>query len=433
MAGTRPAVNDLAVRPNTDTPSFSGQVAPKSTGRRRHFAKPHRRFTSRCQFIDSSEGLSRALKSGKRSALHLLSTGMQRPTTVANGQPRNEAQPCCARRAMQHTMPSKSPNPKWSVEHYLRPYLLILQDERKPFRALKEDYTTRKLAQVQRWIKQGRGSGRNDSYSPWLRITRRFSSPVSHMVFAALSVHQRNHHFLSKLEHHTGLLLAYLGASEIRECLPLWPTEHSNPIQDDRVERCRGLRDIAEQHGIEHGFFVGTDVPYIASIDIMAKVPWHGKTHYVGVSCKPDPIMASSQRARERVNLDRLYCKEIGARHIHESGASFNQTLAKNIETYRPSLFDLQELVGSTKLRDFCGHFNQAPDGWPLHQIITESGNSVQAKGPDAAQLWRVGMWTHEIDIDLRERVAMLKPVRRGGMAVRAALAHHFLGEAACH
>lgn len=206
--------------------------------------------------------------------------------------------------------------------------------------------------------------------------------------------------------HHTGQQLAYLGASEIRECLPLWPTEHANPITDDRGERCLGLLDIAERHEIEHGFFVGTDVPYIASIDIMARVPWRGRTHYVGVSCKPDPIMASSQRARERVNLDRLYCKEIGARHIHESGASFNQTLVYNIETYRPSLSELQAFAGSSVLHDFCGHFNQAPTGWPLHQVITESGRRVQAIGPSAAQLWRLGMWTHQIDIDLRERVS---------------------------
>ena len=73
------------------------------------------------------------------------------------------------------------------------------------------------------------------------------------MVFASLSVHRRNHHFLSKLEHHTGLLLAYLGASEIRECLPLWPTDHPNPIMDGETSMCRGLLEIASQQGIEHG------------------------------------------------------------------------------------------------------------------------------------------------------------------------------------
>lgn len=330
-------------------------------------------------------------------------------------------------------MTSTSPNQEWSVEHYLRPYLLILQDERKPSKPLKKDYTTRKLAQVQRWIKEGRGQGRDESYCPWIRITRRFSSPVSHMVFAALSIHQRNHHFLSKLEHHTALQLAYLGAREIRECLPLWPTEHTNPILDDSSERCRGLLEIANGHGIDHGVFVGTDVPYIGSIDIMAKLPWRGRTYHVGISCKPDPIMARSPRARERVHLDRLYCQEIGAHHVHEGGATFAPTLLSNLEAYRPSRGELLALARSSMLTEFSSHFDQAPLEWSLHRTITECGSRVGAVGADAARLWRVGAWTHQIDIDLSKRVAMLKPVHRGGMAVVASLARHFLGETACH
>lgn len=334
---------------------------------------------------------------------------------------------------MQLTTPSTTTLEKWSVEHYLRPYLLIHRDDDLPSTSPGKDYTTKKLAQVQRWIKQGRGQGRDEAYRPWMPITRRFSSPVSHMVFAALSVHQRNHHFLSKLEHHTGLQLAYLGAREIRECLPLWPTEHANPIKDDQFDTCRGLLDIAAQNGIEHGTFVGTDVPYVASIDIMGRLTWNGRTHHIGVSCKPDQIMQESPRARERVNLDRLYCQEVGAHHIHEGGSTFNPTLLKNIESYRPTLSELRALAGNSKLSDFCGHFNQAPIDWPLHLSITESGASVGVGGPSAAQLWRVGVWTHQIDIDLSQRVAMLKPVRRGAMAVLASLAQHFLGEAACH
>lgn len=318
------------------------------------------------------------------------------------------------------------------MEHYLRPYLLILQDEELPSKPPGKDYTTRKLAQVQRWIKQGRGQGREESFSPWIRITRRFSSPVSHMVFAALSVHRRNHHFLSKLEHHTGLQLAYLGANEIRECLPLWPTEHANPIKDDQVERCPGLIDIADQQGIEHGVFIGTDVPYIASIDIMAKLHWNGRARYVGVSCKPDPIMAISPRAQERVKLDHLYCRAVGAHHVHVSGAKFKPTLLKNLESYRPNRSELCALGGTSRLRDFCHHFNQAPLDLPLGKTIDQSGSTVGARGPSASQLWRVGVWTKQIDIDLSQPVAMFKPVRRGGVAVLAELAHRFLGEPAC-
>ncbi len=333
---------------------------------------------------------------------------------------------------MQHNTQQTSSGDGWSVQHYLRPYLTLLEEGRTPSKPSSKDYTTRKLAQVLRWIKQGRGQGRYESYKPWIPITRGFSSPVSHMVFAALSVHRRNHHFLSKLEHHTGLLLAFLGATEIRECLPLWPTEHPNPIINEDGSKCQGLLEIALQSGIEHGVYVGTDVPYIATIDVMAQLPWSGAIHYVGISCKPDAIMALNPRARERVELDRRYCQEIGAKHLHESGATFHPTLLKNIEAYRPGLQELTSLVGGAQLEDFCGHFNEAPVEKPLHQVITDAGSYVNEEGAAAAQLWRVGAWIHKIDIDLTERIAMLKPVRRGGPTVRQFIARHFLGDAAC-
>lgn len=315
-----------------------------------------------------------------------------------------------------------------SPSQYLYEYRLLDRIMRTDRSKLKRSYTERKLKQVLGWIKAGRGQGRGESYSPWIPITRGFSSPVSHQMFSSLSIHKRNHHFLSKLEHHTALQLAYLGAVELRECLPLWPTEHQHPIETDPTARTVGLRDIARDAGIEHGNFVGSDVPYIASLDMMATIQWRGKTHHLGVSCKPEEILIGSARAQERTTLDEIYCRTVGARHHREGGAQFNPTLLKNLQAYQPARHEVLKWVGTESLQKFSDHLNDSFQDQPLHVSISQAGRAAGLDEQLAPTLWRVGVWLHLIDIDMGQRISMLKPMRRGKERCLAQLAEHFLG-----
>lgn len=317
-----------------------------------------------------------------------------------------------------------------SPGHYLYEYRLLDRITRMDRSKLKKSYTDRKLKQVLGWIKSGRGQGRAEAYSPWIRITRGFSSPVSHQMFSALTVHKRNHHFLSKLEHHTALQLAYLGAVELRECLPLWPTEHQHPIETDRRARTVGLLDIAHDAGIEHGNFVGSDVPYVASLDMMATIQWQGKTHHLGVSCKPEEILSSSTRAQERATLDEIYCRKVGAKHLNEGGSQFNPVLLKNLQAYQPARNEILKWVGTGQLQQFCDHFNHSLQDVPLHLSISQAGKAAQVEEQQASTLWRIGVWIHLIDIDMGQRISMLKPIVRGGDHCLGKLASHFLGDA---
>jgi len=311
---------------------------------------------------------------------------------------------------------------------YCAPYLYLLKEaDQAPARGV--PYTKRKLAAVQRAINEGCGQGRGEAYRPWIRITRRFSSPASHQVFAALSVHRRNHHFLSKLEHHTALVLAYLGATEIRECLPMWPTQHPHPWLRD-ADDVPGLLEIADEAGIDHGTFVGTTVPYIGSLDIMLEMPWRGGVTYVGVSCKPDAIHDASPRAKERVELDRRYCDCVGAHHVREGGQGLNETLIKNLAAYRPLHSELMEFRTAACLSDFCGEFAETSRRMVLHEAITEAGLRLGLHGGQASMLWRIAIWLHRIDIDLTRPVSMSRQIRPGGGRVRAALEERFLGGA---
>jgi hypothetical protein len=316
-----------------------------------------------------------------------------------------------------------------SPDQYLFEYRLLDRMTRMDPSKLKKSYTERKLKQVQNWIKTGRGQGRGDSYSPWIRITKGFSSSVSHQMFSSLSIHKRNHHFLSKLEHHTALQLAYLGAVELRECLPMWPIEHQHPIDTDSKVRTVGLLEIAHDAGIEHGKFVGSDVPYIASLDMMATLHWHGKALHLGVSCKPDEILMGSVRAQERTTLDEIYCHTVGARHLREGGSHFNPIVLKNLDAYQPARHEILSWVGTERLKDFSDHVNNSYQDQPLHLSISQAGTAVRVDVKLASTLWRVGSWLHLIDIDMGQRISMVKPMRRGKDHCIQQLAKHFMGE----
>ena len=61
------------------------------------------------------------------------------------------------------------------------------------------------VAKNARWIKEGRGSGRNQEYKPWLTVRDLPSDGRSHRVFGHKS--QRTHHLFSDLELAVFLLL----------------------------------------------------------------------------------------------------------------------------------------------------------------------------------------------------------------------------------
>jgi hypothetical protein len=61
----------------------------------------------------------------------------------------------------------------------------------------KRNYSNSEI-KVQKWLKEGRGSGQGRDYKPWLTVRDVPSNGRSHRIFGHKS--QRIHHFLSDLE-----------------------------------------------------------------------------------------------------------------------------------------------------------------------------------------------------------------------------------------
>lgn len=317
---------------------------------------------------------------------------------------------------------------------YCAPYLYLLDDERLLVGRQRKTYSQRKLQAVSRAIHAGYGQGRGDSYQPWMRIRRNFSSPVGYQVFDSVALHTRNHHFLSALEFHTALLVSYLGASELRECLALWPFDHPHPDSgldydaDRYLDTATGLIEIARQAGIDHGFFVGTTVPYIASIDLMFRMRLGHKWRLIGISCKPKDITEQSTRAQERIELDRLYCMSIGAHHMHEDGEGLNLELIRQVNWMRPLVSDLRSHQRTSRLDDFCAQFDEYAAEQCISDAVIGAGRRTGLKSLDPYMFFRLGVWLHLIDIDLTQRVQMRHQIKRGNASVLQALQARYLG-----
>lgn len=323
---------------------------------------------------------------------------------------------------------------------YCAPYLHLLEDDIAHKTGRRSAYTEKKLKQISRHIAEGCGQGRGDAYKPWIRIRRNFSSPVSYQEFESVALHERNHHFLSRLEFHTALQVAYLGPEELRECLPLWPTEHPHPdcflSEDDRLTDyplVPGLLDIAQRVGIDHGCYVGTTTPYVASLDLVFRFK-NEKQQFrlLGISCKPREILNTSNRAQERVSLDAHYCKEVGALHHVEDGSGIDQQLVRNLEWLRPITSELRQWKDTTDLADFSALFEAYAEDRSIEHATASAAHRMNLTLHKAQLFFRLGCWLRLIDINLRRPVLMTRQIIRGSSDVVDHLRENYLREQAC-
>ncbi|TBO29300.1 hypothetical protein EYS42_12885 [Aquabacterium lacunae] len=330
----------------------------------------------------------------------------------------------------------RPPYPQVAEDEYCAPYLYLLNEEGPGALTQTTEYTKRKLTQVQRAIAAGHGLGRGDNYVPWIPIRRNFSSPVSHQHFESVSIQKRNHHFLSKLEFHTALQVAYLGHEELREGLPAWPIEHphpdSFPCRADswtQIKFVPGLLDLARDAGIDHGHFIGTSVPYVATIDLVFRpIDQRSCPGLLSISCKPAGIYTASTRARERVALDAIYCAATGTRHVLEDGAGIEKALVRNLEWLRPLTEEVREWAQSDLLQDFVGTFERHADNMSISQAARASAKRLRISDELGYLMFRTGCWLRMVDIDLSRPIQMTRTINRGREQVVRRLMARYLG-----
>lgn len=279
---------------------------------------------------------------------------------------------------------------------------------------------------IQALILQGFGQGRGEAYRPWIRVTRGNSPRMSNHLIAKLSFSADELHFLSRAEYNAAIVASWLGAREIRTQFPLFPWRaHPHPLSgldpklDQQLQPAIGLLQIARNAGIPHGKFVGTsDLPYIATCDLVCRFgPAHNQQLEFW-SVKPRSILDDpklGRRARERIELERLYAEAIGGRHVLVDGELFGRELLSNLDWLEPLRFERTSREEEAHRQKFADHFDKTGQSHSLQERIEQTSTELQWPVSTGQRLFRSAAWLGMIDIDLFEPIQMSRPLRTGG------------------
>jgi hypothetical protein len=150
----------------------------------------------------------------------------------------------------------------------------------------KRNYSNSEI-KVQKWLKEGRGSGQGRDYKPWLTVRDVPSDGRSHRIFGHKS--QRIHHFLSDLELAVFFVLEWHQDTEdIREQFPL---------------RTEDTLALANDLGISHPSYRG--VPQIMTSDFLVNTKNAQRSKFV-LQAKYSEALQDA-RTIEKLELERRY------------------------------------------------------------------------------------------------------------------------------
>jgi len=284
----------------------------------------------------------------------------------------------------------------------------------------------------------GRGYGHGDAYRPWLWVHRKNTPGQGNQVVDPLPGYRRASHFMAQVEWHVALLCVYLRALDVREQFPLWPFPHPHPLADHpetqqhRPRQCPGLIKIANKLGVDHGLEVGSDVPYVASLDLLVTLKRKKGMGLAGIALKPHELILSSEskvRVIERLQMEKVCMDHYAATHVVVDRGLIGDHTGGNMEFFSsgarvPSALQLESLQ-----TDFKSVFIEAASETSISEGINRASRSTRLDPLSANLLWRHLTWRRQIEVDITAPLEMGQPLRCGGQAIARALAVELFGE----
>ncbi|MGJ7554248.1 hypothetical protein ACSFBI_09630 [Variovorax sp. RB3P1] len=296
--------------------------------------------------------------------------------------------------------------------------------------------TWKKLVQL---IREGFGQGHLHDYKPWLRVTKKDYSPSSFIGHLPSPATGHKHHYRATAERSMLLLLKWLGATDARDQYPAWPWDHNHAIcglPGTELIRVRGLMDIANDLGVEHGLYVGTDVPYVATIDILAT--WQhadGNYYLTAHDCKPEKLMRQDDdfsRLKQRLALIHRYCEESSIRYCLTHAERLSPELLRSLDVLHPLLTqDAMAALRQSHLYqtvvDAC--MRRAYER-PIYTVLTELAARLVLDFEACKQALAAAIWFQDLDHDVSQPLETWHPLIPGGRKLRSELFASWVGVA---
>lgn len=279
-------------------------------------------------------------------------------------------------------------------------------------------------------LEEGHGTGFDENYLPMIEVKRWNPSPVSIQVRKPLPPFRRVCHFLSQSEWFIALLMAWVGAW-VREQYPLWSWPHPHPEygrndeHDADLPRSSGMLAICDSAKIRHGTFVGTNIPYVWTIDLCLTLPWIDtpKWRTVLVSIKPllsdryrqiDPL----DRGPEKLEGERRYALDLGVSYLVEDASLYPGPLFAQLETLaEAAILPVQHPLYVTLqafLQARCHNLQQEELSETLQRLKKDWKLPLQS----ASFLLDHMLWHQMIDCDLSRPIRRQRPPTPGGRSL---------------
>lgn len=292
---------------------------------------------------------------------------------------------------------------------------------------------------LEKILREGRGQGWNMKYLPWLWIRRRNPSPVSNQIAGAmLPGLNRECCFLARTEWLISLLCHWIGAIDVREQFPLWPWPHPHPVRELPsgagldLPDSPGLIAIAKSAGIDHGRFIGSNVPYVATTDLAVTVGCENGVRLAGIAVKAEKKLLESEpadRTRARLELERRYHVDLGDHFAVASEDLVPKILGAQLIWFSSAALLPDPLNDPSRIVEFASRLKEAALAETLERGIAVTAESMSYTHGDANLLFRHCVWRRLIDLDLSYEVLMSYPPRLGGHRLVSILQEKLFGE----
>lgn len=281
-------------------------------------------------------------------------------------------------------------------------------------------------------IREGYGQGHLHDYKPWLRVTKRDYSPVSNLGHLPSPEFGHHHHYRARGERNLTLVIKWLGGYDARDQYPAWPWEHDHPLWGlpgvAGPRRVVGMQTVAENAGIPLWPYPGSDVPYVATIDLLStwKHP-DGFFYLVAHDCKPKEIAlkgTSLTRVKQRLLLLRRYCAAADIPWKLSHPEELPNELVVNLDALAPRLraHELAEVRASRLYSDVLDACVGRAYSEPLHDVVLAL---AEKRGTNVAAIQacaQLAIWRQDLDHDLSIPFEPWQPLVKGGLALREQL-----------
>lgn len=266
------------------------------------------------------------------------------------------------------------------------------------------------LADIERRIAQGRGSGEGEQYRPWLYVHEVSSRGRSHKI-PGVKIH-RTHHLLSDLEAHFLRLAEFSQrVTDIREQFPLLPYGTTS--------------DIASQLDIRHPRDPGANVDKVMTTDVLLT--------FAAAPPQPSRLVAfdlkyakelSDYRSLEKLEIARRFWRERNTPWFLVTERDLPKVLCANLNWLWTGA-KIDEHLQDRALQDVFVDELLARNRSELSlgEVINEAAAKLDIPSGDGCFLFKHLAWTHVIELDLMSPIKLRQPLKK--LAVPVDMAHH--------